>query len=508
MNAPSSGIAAFPLGPPGGGLNGRHSPAVESFYHLPGGSLSGKACNGTACFAARRLNPAVWSRAESQPARVYCMGECYAGPSPNPEFALPNVACSARQPVLLERLLRGNARALSSYRAHGGYRGLEAALQSPGQSVVEALETSALRGRGGAGYPTGRKWRSVASQTCLQKYVVANADEGDPGAYVDRFLMEDDPHALIEGMLIAAHAVGATKGWIYLRSEYPAARVILEAALQEGREAGLLGGDCLGRGRSFDIGIHTGGGSYVCGEETALIRSLEGVRPEVMPRPPYASERGLHGIPTLVNNVETLAAVPWIMRNGADAYQRMGFSGSRGTKVVSLNSLFVRPGLYEVEFGATIRHIVEELGGGLVEGSSLQGVIVGGPLAGIVPPRLLDTPLGFEEMRAIGGSVGHGGIVAFDQHTSILELLHHVFAFGAFESCGKCTPCRVGSRQIEGALAALLKDPASSRWDARHYRDALQALQWTSLCGLGTGLAEFAGSILRYYGKEFEACLR
>ncbi len=508
MNLPSSGIADLPLRPPVGVSNGRHGPAVESFYHLPGGTVAGKACNGTACFVARRLNPAVWSRAEAQSSRVYCLGECSSAPSPHPGAAPPNVACSARRPVLLERLLKGNTRSLSAYRIQGGHHALEAVLKSNPQDVMDALDTAALRGRGGAGYPTGRKWRSVAAQTSLKKYVVANADEGDPGAYIDRFLMEDDPHALIEGMLIAAHAVGATEGWIYLRSEYPTARVLLEKALKEAREAGLLGGECLGRGRSFDIEIHTGGGSYVCGEETALIRSLEGLRPEVMARPPYASERGLHGSPTLVNNVETLAAVPWIIRNGADAYRQMGFSESRGTKVVSLNSLFRRPGLYEVEFGATIRHIVEELGGGLVEGSSLQGVMVGGPLAGIVPPRLLDTRLGFEEMRAIGCSVGHGGIVAFDQHTSILELLHHVFVFGAVESCGKCTPCRVGSRQIALALADLLRDPASSRWKAAQYRDVLQAMQWTSLCGFGTGLAEFARSILRHYGKEFDACLR
>jgi formate dehydrogenase iron-sulfur subunit len=410
--------------------------------------------------------------------------------------------------VILERLIHGNAGALAAYQASGGYRALEAALQSTPSGVVEALEEAALRGRGGAGYPTGRKWKSVASQNSSQKYVVANADEGDPGAYVDRFLMEGDPHALIEGMLIAAHAVGATRGWIYLRSEYPAAGVRLEAAIKEAQEAGLLGGHCLGRGRPFDLEVYTGGGSYVCGEETALLRSLEGVRPEVMTRPPYASESGLHGRPTLVNNVETLAAVPWIIRNGSDAYKRMGFSGSRGTKVVSLNSLFRRPGLYEVEFGTTIRHVVEELGGGLVEGSSLQGVIVGGPLAGIVPPRLMDTRLGFEEMRNIGCSVGHGGVIAFDQHTSILELLHHVFAFGAFESCGKCTPCRVGSRQVERALAGLLRQPASSPWNAALHREALEALHWTSLCGLGTGLAEFANSVLRHYGKEFDACLR
>jgi formate dehydrogenase iron-sulfur subunit len=282
----------------------------------------------------------------------------------------------------------------------------------------------------------------------------------------------------------------------------------LEKALEEARGAGLLGNNALAQNRSFDIEIRTGGGSYVCGEETALMRSIEGLRPEVVPRPPYASERGLFAAPTLINNVETLAAVPWILRNGAEAYHSQGFSQSRGTKVVSLNSLFARPGLYEVEFGVTLRDIVENLGGGLLKGSVLQGVLVGGPLAGILPPHLLDTRLGFEEMREIGCNVGHGGVLAFDQHTSILELVHHVFSFAAYESCGKCTPCREGSTQIESALANELMGVKRSNSRPGASLKILKALQRTSLCGLGSGLAEFAHTALRHYGKEIEACLR
>jgi formate dehydrogenase iron-sulfur subunit len=408
----------------------------------------------------------------------------------------------------LERILHGNARALSTYRAHLGYHALEAALKAPPSDILRAVELSGLRGRGGAGFSTGTKWKSVAAQTAKNKHVIANADEGDPGAYIDRYLLEEDPHALIEGMLLAAHAVEGTHGWVYLRSEYPAAREVLERALQEARDATLLGRDCLGQGRSFDIEVRMGGGSYVCGEETALMRSLEGRRPEVTARPPYASERGLFGQPTLINNVETFVNVPWILRNGADAYHELGFSRSRGTKVLSLNSLFWRPGLYEVEFGTSLRHVIDDLGGGLLEGSTLKGVIVGGPLAGIVPPQLLETRLGFEEMRAIGASVGHGGVIAFDQHTSILELLHHVFSFGAFESCGKCTPCRVGSAEIENALGGLLAGARARPWSAGNCEGILKALHWTSLCGLGTGLAEFAESALHHYGKELEPCLK
>ena len=391
---------------------------------------------------------------------------------------------------------------MKAARKLGAFSALEKAMSQSPSDLLHTLELSELRGRGGAGFPTGRKWRSAATQTSLDKYIIANADEGDSGAYVDRFLMEDDPHALIEGMLIAAYAVGANKGWIYLRSEYSAAKLIVNHALLEARAAGLVGKDALGIGQFFDIELHSGGGSYVCGEETSLIRSLEGKRPEVMPRPPYVTEHGLFGKPTVMNNVETLASVPWIVEHGGEAYRDLGFSRSRGTKVVSLNSLFRRPGLYEVEFGVTIRHIVEDLGGGLLNNSKLKGVIIGGPLAGIVPPHLLDTAFGFEELKAIGAGIGHGGVVAFDEHTSIIALLHHVFSFSAYESCGKCTPCRIGSRHIEGVLSELLSHNSSNLWSSEQCDKIIAALRLTSLCGLGTGLAEFAESALHHYGKE------
>ena len=490
------------------GLRGQ-SREVASFYHLSGCSLPGKICNGTACFVARHLNPQRWAEAEQQTPRVYCLGQCFAAPAILEACARPHLESRSAHAIVLPRLLQGGARTLAAYQHQGGYHAFEIARRQLPDDVIKQIERSELRGRGGAGFSVGRKWRSAAGPPAAgERFIIANADEGDAGAYIDRFILEDDPHAVIEGMLIAAHAMGATRGWIYLRSEYPAARPILENALKEARQAGLLGEDNLGAGRSFDIYVHVGGGSYVCGEETALIRSLEGRRPEVMARPPYATEHGLFGRPTVVNNVETLVNVPWILEHGGDAYRLLGFSKSRGTKVVSLNSLFRRPGLYEVEFGVSLRHIVQELGGGLRDDAKLKGVIIGGPLAGIIPPHLLDTSFGFEELRAIGASVGHGGILAFDGHTSITALLHHVFSFGASESCGKCTPCRLGSRRVELVLADILENGATNYWDEKNCEQIIAALKLTSLCGLGTGLAEFAESALRHFGKELELCLR
>lgn len=481
---------------------------AASFHHLAGRSLDGLACAGTACFLARRLNPARWRLAEGQTPRLHCLGKCFAAPAAaNDAPARPRVESAARTSVVLRRLLQGGAPTLAACRATGGYAGWEAACKRRPEDVIVELDRAGLRGRGGAGFPVGRKWRAAAAQAAAPKFIVANADEGDPGAYIDRFLMEEDPHALIEGMLIAGYAVGAGRGWIYLRCEYPGAKASLEAALAEARGAGLLGPHALGRGRPFEIVLHMGEGGYVCGEETSLLHSLEGRRPEVALRPPYATEHGLFRRPTVVNNVESLACVPWISEHGGGSYRDLGFSKSRGTKVLSLNSLFRRPGLYEVEFGIPLRRVVDELGGGLIEGEEIKGLIVGGPLAGILPPALLDTPLGFEEMRAVGASVGHGGVIAFGRGTSLPALLHHLFSFAAYESCGKCTPCRLGSVRAEALLARLLHGDADQP-DLSELPSIVEALKLTSLCGLGTGLAEFAESALRHYPEEFPSCLR
>ncbi|MEQ1858919.1 MAG: NADH-ubiquinone oxidoreductase-F iron-sulfur binding region domain-containing protein [Chthoniobacteraceae bacterium] len=473
------------------------APDVESFYHLPHSEHVGKACQGTACFAARHLNPALWDAANAQSPRVYCLGECFAAPAKGQTHPRPPVKVFSREGIVLGRVAAGGARTLAEY---GDYAALRKARASSPEQALAAVEASQLRGRGGAGFPAGRKWRAVASQPAGEKYVVANADEGDAGAYIDRYLMEDDPHALIEGMALASYAVGASKGYIYVRLEYPLAAKVLNAAIDEARAAGFLGKD-------FDLEVYVGHGSYVCGEETSLLRSIEGKRPEVMARPPYPTERGLFDKPTLLNNVETLVNVPWIVTNGGDAYAALGFSKSRGTKALSLNSLFNRPGLYEVEFGVTVRHIVEEIGGGLRGGGTLKGVIIGGPIIGMIPPHLIDTPLGFEELANIGAGVGHGGVVAFDEHTSIPALVEHVFSFGAYESCGKCTPCRSGAGRVEELFANAVAGDAT-RADLQEARDLVVALKLASLCGHGTGLARFAESILNYYPNDLDPCFK
>jgi NADH:ubiquinone oxidoreductase subunit F (NADH-binding) len=411
---------------------------------------------------------------------------------------------AAREPIVLGRLIKGGATTLDAYRALGGYQALRRALKAAPDRLVAEIELSGLRGRGGAGFPAGRKWRSVYHEGSPEKYVVANGDEGDPGAYIDRFLMEEDPHAIIEAMSIAALGVRACRGFIYVRAEYPTAARRMEAAIGEARADNLLGGSILGSALNFDIEVVQGHGSYLCGEETALLNALEGKRPEVRARPPYPASHGVFGRPTLVHNIETLVNIPWIVSRGGDAYAAYGHSTSRGTKVLSLNSLFRRPGLYEVELGVPVRQVVEDMGGGLATGA-LKGVLIGGPLAGVMPPSLLQTPLAFEELRAIGGSVGHGGVVAIDEHTTIPELVHHVFAFGAAESCGKCTPCRLGSRRVERLFAP---PPASraERVSREGWRTLITTLAETSLCGHGSGLGEFAASIERYYSEELNRC--
>ena len=437
-----------------------HGPDVASFYHLHGDDTGDRACCGLACYVARGTNAECWQAASASAVRVYCLGKCHRAPAVGRDTERPAAIVHAREPVILRNVGEAAAPTLEAYRLHGGYRALERALAQRPEDVVREVERSELRGRGGAAYPTGRKWRAVMSQPASEEYVIANGDEGDPGAYIDRFILEDNPHVVIEALAIAVYAIGARRAYIYLRTEYPDARRRLDAAIGEARRAGVLTAPTSAGAFSVDVVLRVGEGSYVCGEETALLNALEGRRPEVRARPPYPAQSGLFGRPTLVNNVETLAAVPWIVEHGADAYRDLGFSAGRGTKVLSLNSLFRRPGLYEVEFGIPVRQIVEELGSGLVSGSP-KGVIIGGPLAGVIPPSLFDTPLGFEELRAIGASVGHGGVIAFDARTSIPELVHHVFDFGAYESCGRCTPCRLGTRRIEAIFRDIVAGATS-----------------------------------------------
>jgi len=477
---------------------------AESFYHLASVRLVDQPCQGTACFVARHRAP-DWAGVEASSSRLYCVGCCYAAPATVACQVQPRVEVATSTPVVLERIAAGVPATLAAYTAQRGYEAFEQAIAMDPVRIVTEIERSGLRGRGGAGFPTGRKWRTVHSQPGASKYVVCNADEGDPGAYIDRIILERDPHCVLEGMMIAARAVGATHGYVYVRKEYPDAATSIRRAVDEARAEGILGAHDRGQSQSFNVEVVDGQGSYVCGEETALLNALEGHRPEVRARPPYPAERGLWASPTLVNNVETLANIAWIVRHGGDRYATLGHGTSRGTKVVSLNSLFHRPGLYEVEFGMPMREIVEELGGG-VETGAVRGMLIGGPLAGILPPHLFDTRFGFDELHQVGAAVGHGGIVAFDEHTSILELAHHVFRFGAAESCGKCTPCRIGAPRIADLFAAALAGQPAGTGGEAEWRETVDTLAATSLCGHGSGLAEFAHSVLTYYPEELSSC--
>ncbi|MGM3408730.1 NADH-quinone oxidoreductase subunit D [Ralstonia holmesii] len=466
--------------------------APSGFYHLEHTAISECACAGLACFAARADRPDLWQIAATQTPALYCLGKCYDAPSDGMHDIRPHVGQHASQPVLLGNVLRGGVRDLPTYRGDGA--ALEKARQMAPQALVNMVEASRLRGRGGAAFPAGIKWQAVANARAQTKYVVVNADEGDPGAFSDRFLLEDDPFRVIEATAIAAHAVGARRGYIYIRKEYPEAVRVVSHALEQARAAGWLG-------PTLELELVVGQGAYICGEETSLLNALEGRRPEVRPRPPQISERGLFGAPTLVHNVETLCAIPWIVTHGAAAYAALGFSNSRGTKLLSLNSLFRRPGLYEVEFGISLADVVERLGQGLRRGK-LKGLMVGGPLAGIVPPTLLDIRLGYEEMQSIDCAVGHGGVIAFADDSSIPRIVAQVLRFGARESCGKCTPCHLGV-----PVLAAMADAAANRLpiDADRFRRLIEALEATSLCGHGRGLAEFVQSVRRHYPSELQA---
>jgi formate dehydrogenase iron-sulfur subunit len=476
--------------------------AAHSFYHLEHTGLQGKACQGLACFLARGADQARWAGIEHDRAPVFCLGQCYQAPASHGNTTPPYCEVHAEETVLLGNVLAGGVRHLEHYLAGGGGAGLRQALALGPQAVLQALDASGLRGRGGAGYPAGAKWRKVAQHATASKYVVANADEGDPGAFSDRMLMEADPFRLIEAMLIAGVTVGATHGIIYLRKEYDGAAAVLRDALAQAYAAGWLGRQAAGSDHCFDLELVVGHGSYLCGEETAMLNAIEGRRPEARLRPPQITDRGLQGLPTLVNNVETLCAVPWIMQHGAARYAALGTAGSTGTKLLSLSSLFRRPGLYEVEFGISLRTIVELLGQGVRRGR-LTGLMVGGPLAGLLPPSQFDTLLDYSAMQAAGGAVGHGGVLAVTDATSIAELVAHVFRFGALESCGKCTPCHLGSPELARMAAQAV---AGQRGDGQRWRALVEALAATSLCGHGRGLAEFAQSIARHYPEELASC--
>ena len=352
---------------------------------------------------------------------------------------------AAQDRVTFARVGVVDPRSLDDFRAHGGYAGLTRALGMEDIAIVEEVLASGLRGRGGAGFPAGLKWKTVRAAESAQKYVCCNADEGDSGTFADRMLMEGDPFTLIEGMTIAALAVGATYGYIYIRSEYPAAIETMQAAIDTARTAAFLGTDIQGSGKSFDIEIRIGAGSYVCGEETSMLESIEGKRGMVRAKPPLPAVKGLFGKPTIINNVLTLASVPMVLADGAAAYQARGVDRSRGTQVFQLAGNIKQGGILEMPFGVPLRELVEDFGGGTRSGRPIGAVQVGGPLGAYFGPTQLDVVTDYEAMLAAGGMLGHGGIVVFDDTVDMLQQARFAMEFCAIESCGKCTPCRIGS---------------------------------------------------------------
>ncbi|MFM8979765.1 MAG: NADH-ubiquinone oxidoreductase-F iron-sulfur binding region domain-containing protein [Planctomycetia bacterium] len=391
---------------------------------------------------------------------------------------------------------------LGAYEAHGGWKGLDRALALTGAEVVEEVTRSGLRGRGGAGFPTGIKWNAVLTTHASQKYVVANADEGDSGTFSDRMVMEGDPYLLLEGMAIAGVALGATQGYIYLRSEYPEAELILSEALARARTAGILGESVRGSERAFDIELRRGAGSYVCGEETALLESLEGKRGVVRYRPPVPAISGLWGKPTALNNVVSLASVPWILAHGGAAYHARGTGRSRGTLPFQLAGTIKQGGIVEASFGLTLRQLIEGYGGGTLSGRPIRAVQVGGPLGSFLPASALDTPLDYEDLSARGAILGHGGVVAFDDTVDMARLARYAMEFCAIESCGKCTPCRIGSTRGVEVIDRLLAGEQPHEQVAL-IRDLCEVMAQASLCALG-GMAPLPVlSALQHFPEDF-----
>jgi NADH:ubiquinone oxidoreductase subunit F (NADH-binding)/NADH:ubiquinone oxidoreductase subunit E len=501
------------------GLPRAHVNGAASFFSdlapTPRGRRHVQVCAGTACFAAssgEHLDATaaalgaplggVSADGECSLQPVYCLGYCYGGPaaldggepcagadlvaqlSGEAERSDPEIPFSAEvaEPVVLAGLAGGEGQwQVWPEVADAGDR----------DRVSREVSASGLRGRGGAGFPASVKWSSAAeSPSDGPRYLICNGDEGDPGSFVDRLLMEHDPHRVLEGMALAAFAARATHGFVYVRSEYPRAAAALRGAVEEARAGGHLGTDVHGSGWSFDIEVFEGAGSYVAGEETSLIHSMEGLRGEVTARPPFPTERGFLNRPTVVNNVETLCSVPWIVGRGGSEYARLGMGDSRGTKVVCLNERFRNPGAYEVELGVGLDYIFDGLGGGLREEGGLRAVQVGGPLGGFVSASQLDTPLSFEALREIGADLGHGSIVAVDARVSGAELLEHIWNFAAAESCGTCAPCRIGTKRGQ-------ETARDATMPADEYARLLRTMELGSLCAFGKTVPQAVRSVAR-----------
>ena len=432
--------------------------------------------------------------------------DCLEGaPEDHPKYLGPTADIpwfSRQQRMTFRRAGEADPLCLDSYRGLGGYKGLERALGLPAEAVVAEVIESGLRGRGGAAFPAGIKWRTVLEAEAEQKYVVCNADEGDSGTFADRLLMESDPFQLLEGMAIAGVATGATRGYIYLRSEYPLAHQVLTAAIVRARAANCLGDNLLGSGRAFDIELRLGAGAYICGEETALLDSLEGKRGMVRFKPPLPALEGLFGQPTVVNNLLTLAAATTVLAEGGAHYAAAGSGRSRGTLTVQLAGNVRRGGLVEIPFGVSLRALVEEWGGGTLSGRPIRAIQVGGPLGAYLPESEWDTPLDYEGFAELGAMVGYGGVVVFDDTTDMAAQARFAMEFCATESCGKCTPCRIGSTRGVEVIDRLVAGGGQPEI-VTLLEDLCDTLEQGSLCAMGGLTPAPVRSALRHFPEDF-----
>jgi NADH:ubiquinone oxidoreductase subunit F (NADH-binding)/NADH:ubiquinone oxidoreductase subunit E len=421
---------------------------------------------------------------------------------PSNPFYLP----APGKPCILLRRFGADVTTLAAARAAGAYTALEKAVtrMTPEQVIAE-VKASELRGRGGAGFPTGIKLETVrrAAAPDGRKFIVVNADEGDAGSYIDKELLERDPHGQLEGVLIAAYAAGAREAIVYIRFEYPRAIAVMRNAIEEARAAGLIGAPLFGSDFACDVRVVQGAGAYICGEETSLLRSIEGVPAIVSFKPPFPAEKGLFGCPTAVNNVETLHNLPWIVERGGAAYAALGMERSRGTKLVSLNTRVKRPGLYEIELGTTLRELIFDLAGGMADGQRFKAVQVGGPLGGIFPERLLDTPLAFEPMMKAGGMLGHAGVVVYSEEDDLMVIGRALMHFCAVESCGKCFPCRIGSVRGTELFDQMMETGVT---DARLslLKELIETMEVGSLCALGGMIPIPIRNLVEFFPEEFE----
>ncbi|MBQ5801754.1 MAG: NADH-quinone oxidoreductase subunit NuoF [Clostridia bacterium] len=394
---------------------------------------------------------------------------------------------------------------INEYIARDGYQALAKVLTSMTQDeVIQTVLDSGLRGRGGGGFPTGRKWQFTKASVADQKYVACNADEGDPGAFMDRSVLEGDPHALIEAMAIAAYAIGSDQGYVYVRAEYPIAVRRLQVAINQARENGLLGQNILGTGFNFDMEIRLGAGAFVCGEETALMTSIEGNRGEPRPRPPFPAVKGLFGKPTLLNNVETYANIPQIILNGVEWFTSMGTEKSRGTKVFALGGKITNTGLVEVPMGTTLREVVYEIGGGIPGGKQFKAAQTGGPSGGCIPASLIDTKIDYDSLIAIGSMMGSGGLIVMDEDNCMVDIAKFFLEFTVDESCGKCTACRLGTKRLYEMLTKVTEGKATME-DLEKMEELCYYIKDNSLCGLGQTAPNPVLSTLKYFRDEYEA---